>query len=72
MRYLPALMRLCLVVVLPCTAMAQAAPTGTTPDPTTLKAARDALAAMQGDRTAVLNAMAAPMVGLPSGLITSS
>ncbi|URD38150.1 DUF2059 domain-containing protein [Methylobacterium tardum] len=44
--------------------MAQAAPTATTPDSTTLKAARDAVAAMQGDRTAVLNAMAGPMVGM--------
>ncbi|MDP4024834.1 DUF2059 domain-containing protein [Methylobacterium sp. NEAU 140] len=34
------------------------------PDPATLKAAREAVAAMQGDRTATLGAMAAPMTGM--------
>ena len=33
-------------------------------DPATLKAARDVVAQMQGDRAALLNAMAAPMVGM--------
>lgn len=59
---------LCLGVMLPCPAMAQPAATpgasATAPDPATLKAARDVVAQMQGDRTALLNAMAAPMVGM--------
>ena len=33
-------------------------------DPATLKAAREVVAQMQGDRTALLSAMAAPMVGM--------
>lgn len=35
-----------------------------TPDPTTLKAAKDLVMQMQGERTTVLASMAAPMVGL--------
>lgn len=59
---------LCLSVVLPCSAMAQPAtsssPPAAAPDPATLKAAREVVAQMQGDRTALLNAVAAPMVGM--------
>ena len=59
---------LCLGLLLPCQAMAQAAPKpnppAAAPDPATVKAARDVVAQMQGERTAVLNAMAAPMVGM--------
>ncbi|RYY18137.1 DUF2059 domain-containing protein [Methylobacterium sp. WL30] len=48
--------------------MAQPAAKSTAPaatlDPATLKAARDVVAQMQGDRTALLNAMATPMVGM--------
>ena len=59
---------LCFGILLPCSAMAQpaakpAAPAATL-DPATLKAAREVVAQMQGDRTALLNAMAAPMVGM--------
>ena len=59
---------LCLCILLPCSATAQpaakpAAPAATL-DPATLKAARDVVAQMQGDRAALLNAMAAPMVGM--------
>ncbi|TXN26801.1 DUF2059 domain-containing protein [Methylobacterium sp. WL93] len=58
----------CFGILLPSSAMAQpaakpAAPTATL-DPATLKAAREVVAQMQGDRTALLNAMAAPMVGM--------
>ncbi|KQP29839.1 hypothetical protein ASF49_14220 [Methylobacterium sp. Leaf104] len=59
---------LCLGVVLPCAAMAQPAPAPTAPtavsDPATLKAAREVVMQMQGDRTALLSAIAAPMVGM--------
>ena len=59
---------LCLCILLPCSAMAQPAAKPTaqaaTLDPATLKAARDVVAQMQGDRAALLNAMAAPMVGM--------
>ncbi|WP_375453780.1 DUF2059 domain-containing protein [uncultured Methylobacterium sp.] len=59
---------LLLGVLLPCSAMAQPAAKPTAPaiaaDPATLKAARDVVAQMQGDRTALLNAMATPMVGM--------
>ena len=63
-----ALVAYCLAVSMPTVAMAQPAakpPTpAVTPDPVTLKAAREVVAQMQGDRTALLNAMAAPMVGM--------
>lgn len=39
-------------------------PPAAAPDPATLKAAREVVAQMQGDRTALLNAVAAPMVGM--------
>ena len=59
---------ICLGALLPCSALAQPAakpaPPAATPDPATSKAARDVVAQMQGDRTAVLAAMAAPMVGM--------
>lgn len=58
----------CLAVSVPTVAMAQSAAKPATPavtlDPATLKAAREVVAQMQGDRTALLNAMAAPMVGM--------
>ena len=54
---------LCLGVLLPCAVLAQPAP-APPPDPTTLKAARETVAQMQGDRAATLGAMAAPMVGM--------
>jgi hypothetical protein len=53
---------------LPCAVMAQPAPAATAAtgvsDPATLKAAREVVLQMQGDRTALLNAIAAPMVGM--------
>ena len=58
---------LCLGLLLPCATMAQPAPQPAAPamsDPATLKAAREVVAQMQGDRTALLNAMATPMVGM--------
>ncbi|MCJ2035621.1 DUF2059 domain-containing protein [Methylobacterium sp. J-068] len=59
---------LCLGVLLPCVAMAQPAASPTAPvtasDPATVKAAREVVTQMQGDRTALLNAIAAPMVGM--------
>lgn len=59
---------LCLTVSLPSATIAQPAPkpgpSATAPDPATLKVARDVLGQMQGDRTAVLGAMAAPMAGM--------
>ncbi|WP_246688384.1 hypothetical protein [Methylobacterium sp. WL119] len=63
-----ALITYCLAVSAPTVAMAQsaaklAAPAATL-DPATLKLAREVVAQMQGDRTALLNAMAAPMVGM--------
>jgi uncharacterized protein len=45
------------------TAAAPSAPAAT-PDPATLKAARDVVAQMQGDRSTTLNAMSGPMVGM--------
>ncbi|MCJ2039238.1 DUF2059 domain-containing protein [Methylobacterium sp. J-059] len=63
-----ALIAYCLAVSAPTVAMAQsasklAAPAATL-DPATLKVAREVVAQMQGDRTALVNAMAAPMVGM--------
>ena len=59
---------LCLGVLLPCSVTAQPAPSPNppvaAPDPATLKAAREVVTQMQGDRTALLNAIAAPMVGM--------
>jgi hypothetical protein len=59
---------LCLNVVLPCSTMAQPAPspnpTAVALNPATLKAAREVVTQMQGDRTALLNAIAAPMIGM--------
>ena len=59
---------LCFGILLPCSAMAQPAAKPSAPaatlDPATLKAAREVVAQMQGDRTALLSAMAAPMVGM--------
>lgn len=59
---------LCLSVVLPCAALAQPAPSSTVPvavsDPATLKAAREVVTQMQGDRAALLSAIATPMVGM--------
>ena len=58
----------CLGVLLPCSVTAQPAnspnPPVAAPDPVTLKAAREVVTQMQGDRTALLNAIAAPMVGM--------
>lgn len=55
-------------VALPCVALAQPVPSPTAPattsDPATLKAAREVVMQMQGDRTALLNAIATPMVGM--------
>ncbi|MCJ2005554.1 DUF2059 domain-containing protein [Methylobacterium sp. J-092] len=63
-----ALIAYCLAVSVPTVAMPQSAAKpatpAVTPDPATLKAAREVVAQMQGDRTALLNAMAAPMVGM--------
>ncbi|GJE57773.1 DUF2059 domain-containing protein [Methylobacterium thuringiense] len=68
MRLFSALAALYVGVLLPCSAMAQPAanpnPTVAAPDPATLKAAREVIASMQGDRATLLNAMAAPMVGM--------
>ncbi|KQQ48936.1 hypothetical protein ASF58_05175 [Methylobacterium sp. Leaf125] len=68
MRHSRLLASLCLGLALPCAAMAQPAPSPATPapvsDPTTLKAAREVVMQMQGDRNALLNAIAAPMVGM--------
>jgi hypothetical protein len=59
---------LCLGVTLLSSAMAQPAPSPNpavaAPDPATLKAAREVVAQMQGDRTALLSAIAAPMIGM--------
>lgn len=57
---------LSLSIAIPGVLLAQPAPTPPTaaPDPATLKAARDVIAQMQGDRTALLSSMAAPMVGM--------
>lgn len=41
-----------------------AAPAVTVPDAVTLKAARDVVTQMQGDRTTTLNSMSGPMVGM--------
>lgn len=69
MRLSLAITSLCLSAFMSCAALAQstAAPKptpGAAPDPTTLKAARDLVAQMQGDRTTVLASMGGPMVGL--------
>lgn len=67
MRLTPHLTSLCLVTALPCAAVAQPAPkpvTTTTPDPALVDIARETVAQMQGDRSATLSAMAAPMVGM--------
>ena len=60
---------LSLCALMSCAALAQPAaapkPTpGAAPDASTLKAAKDLVAQMQGDRTTVLASMGAPMVGL--------
>ncbi|GJE62717.1 DUF2059 domain-containing protein [Methylobacterium trifolii] len=60
---------LCLSVALPEASLAQPAPAPKAnpvpaPDAATLKIAREVVMQMQGDRTAVLNTMGAPMVGL--------
>ena len=60
---------LCLSAVLSCGALAQQGPTAkpapaATPDPALLKVARETVAQMQGERTAVLGSRAAPMVGM--------
>jgi hypothetical protein len=67
MRFSTLLIGLCLGTALPGAVLAQPAPRASpaaTPDPATVKAAREVVASMQGDRTALLSAMAAPMVGL--------
>lgn len=66
MRLTTVLAALYLASAAPCcvNAQAPASAPATAADPAALKAARDAVAAMQGDRTAVLNAMAGPMVGM--------
>lgn len=67
MRLVHLLTGLCFAAVLPCAAVAQPAPkpTATTaPDPALVKIARETVAQMQGDRTATLSAMSAPMVGM--------
>ncbi len=53
-------------IAAPAMALAQGTtkPANTAPDPALVKIARDTVAQMQGDRTATLNAMAAPMVGM--------
>ncbi|WP_298961912.1 DUF2059 domain-containing protein [uncultured Methylobacterium sp.] len=58
-----------LCTMIACGALAQGAvqppaPSVVAPDAATLKAARDVVAAMQGDRTTTLNSMSGPMVGL--------
>ncbi|MCJ2032732.1 hypothetical protein MKK54_00645, partial [Methylobacterium sp. J-068] len=59
---------LCMGVLLPCAAMAQPAASPTAPvtasDPATVQAAREVVTQMQGARTALLKAIAAPMVGM--------
>lgn len=66
MRLSTVLVGLCVASASPCCVYAQASANApaTTSDSAALKAARDAVAAMQGDRTAVLTAMAGPMVGM--------
>ena len=66
MRLAPLLAGLSLATVLHGAALAQPAPKpspAATPDPALLKVPRETVAKMQGDRTAVLGSMAAPMVG---------
>lgn len=58
---------LCLGALSPGAALAQSATKPGlvgTPDPATLKVARETVAQMQGDRAATLGSMAAPMVGM--------
>lgn len=60
---------ICLSLSLSCGAFAQAAPpagkpAAAAPDADTLKAAREVVTQMQGDRATTLNAMAAPMTGM--------
>lgn len=68
MRLSQLLASFCLSVVLPFSAVAQPAPSATppiaAPDAATLKAAREVVSQMQGDRDALLKAIAAPMVGM--------
>ncbi|MCJ2087062.1 DUF2059 domain-containing protein [Methylobacterium sp. E-005] len=67
MRLSTVLAGLCLGAALPCAVFAQPAQKPvppTTPDPALVKVARETVAQMQGDRTATLNAMAGPMVGM--------
>lgn len=67
MRLSTVLVGLCLGATLPCAVFAQSAQKPfppTTPDPALVKVARETVAQMQGDRTATLNAMAGPMVGM--------
>lgn len=68
MRLTGLLASLCFSVVLPCSAMAQPAaspnPSVAAPDAATLKAAREVVAQMQGDRDTLLKAIATPMVGM--------
>ncbi|MEH3144162.1 MAG: DUF2059 domain-containing protein [Methylobacterium frigidaeris] len=58
-----------LFTTIACGARAQAAPpppapAASTPDAATLKAAREVVALMQGDRTTTLNALSGPMTGM--------
>lgn len=68
MRLTGLLASLCLTLALPCSAMAQPAaspnPPVAAPDAATLKAAREVVAQMQGDRDTMLKAIATPMVGM--------
>ncbi|MCJ2115736.1 DUF2059 domain-containing protein [Methylobacterium sp. J-001] len=67
MRLSTLLVSFCLGAGLPGAVLAQPAPkpaSSATPDPALLKVARETVAQMQGDRTATLSAMAAPMVGM--------
>ena len=62
MRHVSRSCALALGVVLSVSAAAQQP--AATPDPITLKAARDVVAKMQGDRSAVLGSVSGPMIGL--------
>ncbi|KAA0121498.1 hypothetical protein SAMN02799622_04368 [Methylobacterium sp. UNC378MF] len=65
MRLSVLLVGLCLGVVLPESGLAQSAQQpATAPDPALLKVARETVAQMQGDRTATLSSMSAPLVGM--------
>ncbi len=67
MRFVTVLAGLCLAGAMSCAALGQSAPAsqqGAAPDAATLKAAREVVVQMQGDRAATLASMSTPLIGM--------